>query len=128
MPRGRCHRHGAQYGPCSCGLGRVSRLVEPVILSLLARREARYGYEIIEEANRRALTDSEIDAGVVYRTLRTLEEAGCVVSEWQQGAGGPDRRMYEITAVGQEHLQDWLTVLDRHAKAVQDFVASNRST
>ena len=101
--------------------------MEPVILSLLARREARYGYEIIEQANRRALSDSEIDAGVVYRTLRTLEEAGCVVSEWQQGAGGPDRRMYEITEVGQEHLLDWLTVLDRHGKAIQDFVTSNRT-
>jgi DNA-binding PadR family transcriptional regulator len=103
-------------------------LVEPVILSLLARREARYGYEIIEQANRRALTDSEIDAAAVYRTLRALEEAGCVVSEWQHRAGGPDRRMYEITDLGQEHLLDWLTVLDRHAKAVQDFVTSNRST
>ncbi len=106
----------------------MSRLVEPVILSLLARHEARYGYEIIEEANRRALTDSEIDAAVVYRTLRTLEQVGCVVSQWQRGAGGPDRRMYEITEVGEQHLQDWLIVLDRHAKAMQDFVTSNRTT
>lgn len=126
MPRGQCHRHGVQYGPCSCGLGRMSRLVEPVILSLLAKHQARYGYEFIEQANAHALTDSEIDAAVVYRTLRMLEQAGCVVSEWQRGTGGPDRRMYEITEVGRQHLQDWLTVLDRHAKALQNFVASNR--
>jgi DNA-binding PadR family transcriptional regulator len=105
----------------------MSRLVEPVILSLLAHQQARYGYEIIEQANRRPLTDSEIDAAVVYRTLRTLEQTGCVVSQRQQGAGGPDRRIYEITEGGRQHLSDWLTVLERHAKAVQDFVAASKS-
>ena len=126
MRRGHCLRHDAQQGPCSCGLGRMARLVEPVILSLLAREEAAYGYEIIEQANKRALTDSAIDAAVVYRTLQTLEMAGCVVSQWQPGSGGPHRRMYEITDVGREHLQDWLTVLDRHGRVLQEFVASNR--
>jgi len=62
----------------------------------------------------------------VYRTLQTLETAGCVVSQWQPGSGGPHRRMYEITDVGRQHLQDWLTVLDRHSRVLQDFVASHR--
>ncbi|MBU0608376.1 MAG: helix-turn-helix transcriptional regulator [Armatimonadetes bacterium] len=100
----------------------MSRLVEPVILSLLDRGEAQYGYEIMEQANREALTDSEIDAAVVYRTLRTLEQSGCVTSEWQPGAGGPHRRMYEITAVGREHLEDWVAVLGRHSQRLQEFV------
>jgi DNA-binding PadR family transcriptional regulator len=104
----------------------MSRLVEPVILGLLDRGEARYGYEIMEQANKAALTDSEIDAAVVYRTLRTLEEAGCVSSEWQPGQGGPHRRMYEITEVGRQHLQDWLTVLDRHGQRLLEFVHENR--
>ena len=106
----------------------MARLVEPVILSLLARKEAAYGYEIIERANKRALTDSAIDAAVVYRTLQTLELAGCVVSQWQPGSGGPHRRMYEITDIGREHLQDWLTVLDRHSRALQDFIASHHQS
>lgn len=127
MRFGHCHRHSAQQQPCSCGLGRMSRLVEPVILSLLASQQARYGYEIMEEANRQALTDSQIDAAVVYRTLRTLEEAGCVTSEWQPGTGGPHRHVYEITAVGRQHLQDWLTVLDRHSQRLRDFVSRNRT-
>jgi len=104
----------------------MSRLVEPVILGLLARGQARYGYEIMEEANRQALTDSAIDAAVVYRTLRTLEESGCVVSEWQPGAGGPHRRMYEVTELGRAHLRDWLTVLERHSRRLQEFVAENQ--
>ena len=128
MRRGQCRRHGSQQGPCSCGLGRMYRLVEPVILSLLSRGEAHYGYEIMERANREALTDSEIDAAVVYRTLRTLEDAGCVTSAWQPGAGGPQRRMYQITDVGREHLQDWLTVLERHGHQLHDFIERHKKT
>lgn len=126
MRHGCCRRHETQQGPCSCGLGRMPRLVEPVILSLLEREQARYGYELMEQANRQTLTDSEIDAAVVYRTLRTLEGAGCVTSEWQPGAGGPHRRMYEITDVGREHLQDWLAVLERHADRLKQFAELNR--
>ncbi len=106
----------------------MPRLVEPVLLSLLDREQARYGYELMEQANRQALTDSEIDAAVVYRTLRTLEEAGCVTSEWQPGAGGPHRRMYEITDLGRAHLQDWLTVLERHAALIRQFTDLNRTS
>lgn len=104
----------------------MPRLVEPVMLSLLEREQARYGYEIIEQANRQTLTDSEIDAAVVYRTLRTLEEAGCVVSEWQPGEGGPHRRMYKITDLGRQHLKDWLEVLERHADRLRQFAELNR--
>ena len=125
MRQGHCHRHGKLKGPCSCGLGRMNRLVEPVILALLAREEASYGYEILELANGQPLTDSEIDAAVVYRTLRTLEEAGCVTSHWQPGQGGPQRRTYQITPTGHEHLEDWLIVLGRHADALRDFVTAN---
>ena len=127
MRRGICHRHGPQQSPCSCGLGRMSRLVEPVLLTILAERETAHGYELMAEANDRALTDSAIDAAVVYRTLRTLEDAGCVVSQWQPGSGGPHRRMYRITEVGRQHLEDWLTLLERHAEALQRFVARGRS-
>lgn len=127
MRRRMCHRHGPHAEPCSCGLGRMSRLVEPVILSLLARGQARYGYEILEQANQEALTDSEIDAAAVYRTLRTLEEAGCVVSEWQPGQGAPDRRMYAITPLGRQHLQDWLAVLSRHAARLQRLIALHQA-
>lgn len=126
MRRGHCHRHSQQQGPCSCGLGRLHRLVEPVILSMLCGDSAHYGYELMEQANREALTDSEIDAAVVYRTLRTLEETGCVTSVWQPGEGGPQRRVYEITPLGHEHLQDWLTVLERHANSLQDFIAKHK--
>jgi len=98
------------------------------MLALLSTGKAHYGYEIMDQANHATLTDSQIDAAVVYRTLRELEEAGCVTSQWQPGAGGPHRRMYEVTEVGRQHLQDWLIVLDRHSQRLREFVAQNHLT
>jgi len=126
VPRGSCHRHGRQFGPCSCSLGKLSRLVEPIVLHLLARGEARYGYELIEHAHGLELTDTEIDPGVVYRTLRRLEDAGCVRSHWEPGPGGPNRRMYELTDVGRQHLQDWATVMERVGSHMVDFALACR--
>ncbi len=122
MPRGECRRHGAQFGPCSCSLGRLSRWVEPTILCLLAGGKARYGYEILAQAREESMTDSEIDPGVVYRTLKRLEEAGCVTSSWEPGDGGPSRHVYEITQVGRDHLMDWAAVLERRAHEMLRFV------
>jgi DNA-binding PadR family transcriptional regulator len=95
--------------------------VEPQLLHLLAREDAQYGYDLLAHLREGKLTDSEIDVGVVYRTLRTLEEAGCVVSHWEPGPGGPNRRMYEITPVGRRHLRDWATVLHRQGTAMVEL-------
>jgi PadR family transcriptional regulator PadR len=96
------------------------------VLHLLARGEARYGYELIERAHGLELTDTEIDPGVVYRTLRRLEGAGCVKSHWEPGPGGPNRRMYELTDVGRQHLQDWATVMERVGSHMVDFALACR--
>jgi PadR family transcriptional regulator PadR len=126
MPRGYCQRHGRQFGPCSCSLGKLSRLVEPILLYLLARGEPSYGYDLMEKARRLALTDTEIDPGVVYRTLRMLEQAACVRSYWEPGPGGPDRRIYELTGAGHEHLQDWATVMERVGSHMADLAQACR--
>jgi DNA-binding PadR family transcriptional regulator len=126
VPRKDCRRHGAKFGPCSCGLGRQTRWVEPTILHLLASGAARYGYEILALAHEQAMTDSEIEPAVVYRTLQRLEDAGCVTSGWETGDSGPKRHVYEITEVGRQHLADWVTVLDRRAQQMLAFVENCR--
>jgi len=93
------------------------------MLYLLASGRARYGYELQELLREEAMTDSEIDPGVVYRTLRQLEQAGCVVSSWEPGVGGPNRHVYAITDLGREHLGDWVVVLRRRGEHMLGFVA-----
>ena len=126
MGHGKCKRHGDQFGPCSCSLGRLSRLIEPVVLYLLHERGSRHGYELLERIPDLALTDSDIDVGAVYRILRTLEKAGCATSQWEAGPGGPRRRVYIITAAGREHLQEWAVVLDRRGSQMVEFARKCR--
>ncbi|MDH7570648.1 MAG: PadR family transcriptional regulator [Armatimonadota bacterium] len=122
MPRGHCHRHGAEFGPCACSLGRVTRLVEPAVLFLLATGQATHGYDIVAQANELYLTDSVIDAAAVYRVLRDLEEQGCVRSHWQTNGPGPARRVYSVTRQGRKRLEDWMAVIARLAENMQQFV------
>ncbi len=127
MPRqGQCRRHGRQFGPCSCSLGKLSRLIEPVVLYLLCEDGPRYGYELLDRIPELALTDSEIDIGAVYRMLRELERAGCVTSRWEPGPGGPKRHVYRVTPVGRHHLQDWAIVLERRGSQMVQFASKAR--
>jgi PadR family transcriptional regulator PadR len=102
-------------------MGHLYRMVEPTILYLLASGKARYGYEFMERAHETELTDSEIDAGAIYRTLRALEGNGYVVSRWEVGEAGPDRRLYEITAAGRDHLGEWAALLARLGASMVRF-------
>ncbi len=122
MPRGPCHRHGVEHGPCACSLGRLSRLVEPAVLHLVSTGQATHGYDLIAQANELYLTDSAIDAAAVYRVLRDLEDQGCVESVWDTTGAGPARRVYKATELGRERLAAWVEVIDRWSGSMQVFV------
>jgi DNA-binding PadR family transcriptional regulator len=96
--------------------------VEPVVLLLLKEKKSSYGYDLWSEAGKHALTDAELERAVFYRTLRTLEANGHVVSNWDTEGPGPARRIYRLTASGEEHLDEWSTVLQHVGKAMGRFV------
>lgn len=121
MPRGYCHRHG-QDQPCSCAMGNLYRFVEPVVLYLLKAEGKTHGYELQKGLQDHALTDSVIERGALYRTLRRLEENGYVTSTWDVGGAGPARRDYKLTPDGEMHLQEWLAVLGNLAVSMSKFV------
>jgi len=97
----------------SCAMGRLPRLVEPTLLLLLSSGEGKHGYLLYDETKDLAVTDTEVDTGIVYRTLRALEMNGMVTSEWGPGTRGPNRRIYQITPAGRRHLEEWAEVLAR---------------
>lgn len=121
MPRGHCHRHGEGH-PCSCAMGNLYRYVEPITLYLLKTQGKTHGYELVKALNEHSLTDSLVEPGALYRTLRRLEENGYVASIWDMSSAGPARRVYELTAEGEEHLREWVVVLDQVAKSMAGFV------
>jgi PadR family transcriptional regulator PadR len=88
----------------------------PVALVLL-RGEYSYGYQLME----RLATDfdfEQINAGTLYRTLRQLEKEGLCESRWETSEGGPARRMYYITEVGQAYLDAWVQAAKEYRRVI----------
>jgi PadR family transcriptional regulator, regulatory protein PadR len=81
--------------------------VEPAALAALLVG-GTHGYDVRREIGDMTEGALEVDAGGLYRVLRRLEADGFVVSRWEEGDSGPQRRDYEITAEGRELAEDWL--------------------
>lgn len=101
----RWRRREADRAPCP---RRISRFVEPALL-LLLHRGPGHGYGLMEGLRSLGLEKYPIDSSAIYRALRRLENAGIVKSDWDtEIAAGPPRRMYTITALGEDYLADWV--------------------
>jgi len=64
-----------------------------------------------------------VDPGLLYRTLRQLEEDGLVRSSWDTEGAGPARRVYEITDEGIEYLHAWAINIRRTRARLDRFLA-----
>jgi poly-beta-hydroxybutyrate-responsive repressor len=109
-------------------MGNLYRFVEPVVLLLLKKKGHSYGYDLSGDLEQHALTDAAIERGALYRTLRQLEKNGNVASDWETDKGGPARRVYKLTAKGEEHLEEWATVLEHVSKSMARFVKNARKS
>jgi DNA-binding PadR family transcriptional regulator len=94
-----------------------------LLLGLLAER-AMYGYELLAEL--KARTDAVIDLpeGTVYPALRRLERDGFVAGRWQETAGGPRRRYYDLTAEGVRSLESGSAAWRKFASAADGILGS----
>lgn len=82
---------------------------QEVVLALLAK-EPSHGYQLRARL-REALgpLGDTMNPGQVYVTLTRLERAGLVASERSAGlTDRPDRKMFALTAAGQQRVAEWL--------------------
>jgi DNA-binding PadR family transcriptional regulator len=82
---------------------------QEVVLAMLAKEPA-HGYQL--RARLRAAlgpVGAEMNAGQIYVTLGRLENSGLVACELAPGvAERPDRKVYALTAAGQQRIAEWL--------------------
>ena len=104
---------------CRCDGGQPKNFARPCLLLLLAEAPA-HGYELIERL--RPFGFDLSDPASVYKTLRLLENEGHVTSEWELSPRGPARRVYSITADGQEMLQAWAQTLAKNREILGMFL------
>ncbi|MFY9846332.1 MAG: PadR family transcriptional regulator [Trebonia sp.] len=84
---------------------------QEVVLAMLAK-EPSQGYQVRARMNDALGPLGEaLNAGQVYVTLGRLEKAGLVAVEETPGSTGPadrDRKVYVLTAAGQQRVAEWL--------------------
>jgi poly-beta-hydroxybutyrate-responsive repressor len=98
----------------------VRGFVQPWLLLLLLQKPS-HGYELMERLGQ----DEEIpdaDPGLLYRTLRQLEEDGLVRSTWDTEGKGPARRLYEVTPEGVDYLHAWAVNVRRTRERLDRFL------
>ena len=82
--------------------GILTGTVGVLILSLLSER-AMYGYEMLQEAERRSASQFTMKEGTLYPALHQMERAGFLKAAWREGESGRARKYYSLTAKGRRH-------------------------
>ena len=75
-----------------------------LILALLKDGD-KYGYEMVDELDRRSDHTFQLKEGTLYPLLHTLEKNKLVTSYTKAGPGGRERKYYRLTSEGREQLE-----------------------
>jgi PadR family transcriptional regulator, regulatory protein PadR len=103
--------------PCAGRGGLPKSFLQPCLL-LLLKEQAGYGYDLVARLKPLGIAD---DSAAVYRALRSLEAQQAVSSHWCTSRTGPARRMYELTAVGEDRLQAAVKAVAETHRAIEQL-------
>ena len=93
-----------------------------LVLALLKEREM-YGYQIIEELERRSNQVFHLQEGTLYPLLHSLERDKLVTARDQETPAGRRRRYYRITAAGLRALEEKKAEWQAYSRAVTAILA-----
>lgn len=102
----------------SANLGTPKNFLIPIML-LHLRDWNSHGYELMQKLTQFGF--ETVDQGNLYRILRQLEKDAMVTSVWDTTSGGPAKRIYSITAAGEQYLEVWASSLGHYQKMLDQF-------
>jgi len=120
MCKGHHDEHDGAGRCCSPG-SRVRGFIQPRLLLLLLQKPS-HGYELMERLSQGEEMPGA-DPGLLYRTLRQMEDDGLVRSTWDTEGKGPARRQYEVTPEGVEYLHTWAVNIRHTRERLDRFLA-----
>ncbi|GAA1411494.1 hypothetical protein AUR04nite_01840 [Glutamicibacter uratoxydans] len=88
------------------------RAVLPLLLLDQLAAGPAHGYAIAKALESRGF--DPFKGATLYPALAKLESSGAVSTTWEEGQGGPGRKVYELTSSGRAELAD-------HKRLFSDF-------
>src|SRR5262249_25093033 len=87
--------------------------VSVLLLNLLAERDM-YGYEMLQEAERRSARMFHLKEGTLYPALHQMERTGLLKATWRKSPEGRPRKYYSLTAKGRRQAaskrRQWISI------------------
>ena len=99
----------------------MERFIEVCLLVLL-KEQPGYGYGLIDALAGFGFDPAQLNVSTLYRSLRKMEKEKLVTSKWESGGQGPRRRVYEITDQGVEDLHEWIQILKKRKKRIEQLI------
>jgi PadR family transcriptional regulator PadR len=116
------HPHGhAEHCPGGGGGGWVRGFLQPRLILLLLQKPA-HGYDLMERLAEETRLPGA-DPGLLYRTLRQMEQDGLLSSTWDTEGQGAARRLYTVTPEGIEFLHSWARQIERLRQHLGQFLS-----
>lgn len=116
-----------EMGSICCGKPNQTQKLTEVALLILLSKGVDHGYAMLESLVQLDFDLDHINASTLYRTLRRFESNGYVQSEWESGGPGPKRRVYQITELGKEYLNQWIEVLKVRRRRINSIIETFES-
>lgn len=91
-------------------------------LLFLIHQKSNYGYALLEQLKEYGVVQQDFSYGSLYRILRTMEKAGCIVSKWEISRKGPKRRYYTTTNQGKTELKKWINLFQIRYVLIQKLL------
>lgn len=92
-----------------------------LILKLLEETDM-YGYQMIEELNKKSKNVFELKAGTLYPLLHTLEQKELVTSYEKTAGNARVRKYYSLTKKGRNYLREKKEEWKAYTSAVNDVL------
>lgn len=104
----------------NCCCRGLKGFLKPRILLRIAKKPM-HGYELLESLSE-IDHPSPPDTGGMYRVLRTMEQDGLLISQWETDDSGPAKRIYQLTEEGNRHLNNWIMTLKDTREWLNSFL------
>ncbi|TAP27365.1 MULTISPECIES: PadR family transcriptional regulator [Micrococcaceae] len=97
--------------------GSWQRAMLPMLLLAELSNGHAHGYALSKSLQERGF--GPLKGATLYPALAKLEAAGLVETRWQEGQGGPGRKVYELAAAGRVELAEQRASFEQLTKLVQ---------